>query len=373
MRWMNKSMCGAVFASLPVLASLGGCEAPQTAGPGPVIATNEKWSSKEQSVVMGSVGGARLNVPDEVGSLTDQALREAAIGILVEAAESEYPLLRANAIEGLRHAPSVVEPIARGALSDENRGVRFVSAMTIGMLRLDGSSHLLEPMLLDPSDSVRAAAMYGLKRCGHKVDLNPLAAMLHSDDPEVKANAALVLGELGDRSAAPMVQGAVGESLHKVSTVRRRIVELQLAETLVRLGKMQEMEVIRAALFTTAEQGEITALACLICGRLRDDSALGTLIALATRTGPGQQPAEVRMAAALAAAEIDPNNPQVNVPMEFVASTRPEHRAQAAMTLGKVRHPAVVGQLRHLLSDPDPMVQVAAAAAILELGTEPRR
>jgi len=365
-----------VFLSASVLTALPmaliGCEM-QGSAPEPIISTNEKWSSKSQSVVMGSVGGARLNLPDEVNLLPDDRLREVAMDLLIQAGESDYALLRANAIEGLRHEPGLVESIAVSSLTDENRGVRFVAAMTIGMLKLQDSVHLLEPMLHDPSDSVRAAALYGLRRCGRDVDLNPLAQMLRSDDPEVKSNAALVLGELGDSTAAPMIRNAVGTSLSRVGPVRRRVVELQLAEAMVRLGMRQEIEVIRAALFTTQEQGEITALACLMCGRLGDRDALPTLQGLAQRTGAGGHAPEVRMAASMAIAQIDQSQVPIEVPMEFVASPRPELRAQAAMTLGKIRHAAVVGQLRQLLADPDPIVQVSAAAAILELYAAERR
>lgn len=358
--------------ALALAGLLGGCEMDGNS-PDPIIATSETWSSKSQSVTMGSVGGARLNVPEEVDIMTDNRLREVAIDLLVQAGESDYALLRANAIEGLRHAPAVVEPLAVASLSDENRGVRFVAAMTIGMLQLQDSSHLLEPLLLDPSDSVRAAAMYGLRRCGRKVDLNPLAEMLRSDSPEVKSNAALVLGELGESSAAPMIRKAVGDGMAEVGQTRRRIVELQLAEAMVRLGRTREREVIRAALFTTAEQGEIAALAAMMCGRLGDHDTLPTLLRLALHTGGGAHAPEVRMAATKAVARIDHAQAPIEVPMEFASSPRPELRAQAAMTLGAIRHPAVVGQLRQLLTDPDPIVQVSAAAAILELYAEDRQ
>ncbi len=355
-----------VLGLVAAAAWIGGCQS-DIAGPKPIIATNEPWSTKSQSVVMGSVGGARLNVPEDVHLLADEELRQVATDLLIQAGESDYALLRANAIEGLRHDPARVEAIAVAALSDENRGVRFVAAMTIGMLKLTESSHLLEPLLLDPSDSVRAAAMYGLTRCGRRVDLTPLGLMLHSDDPEVKGNAALVLGELGEKSAAPMIRAAVGRSMERVGPARRRIVEMQLAEAMVRLGRTNEIEVIRAALFTSAEQGELAALACLMCGRLRDYDALQTLLSLTRDVEQGGQAPEVRLAAAMAVAQIDPSRAPVDVPLAFVTSPRSELRAQAAMTLGHMRHPAVVGPLRQLLSDPDPMVQVSAAAAILEL------
>ena len=354
-------------AALALVLSLSGCEGNGEAAPQPKRVSHQQWSTKEQSVVLGSVGGARLNVPDQELLVADESLRHAAIDLLVQAGESEYALLRANAIEGLRHAPSVVEQIAVSSLTDENRGVRFTAAMTIGMLQLKSSSHLLEPLLHDPSDSVRAAAMYGLRRCGRMVDLNPLAQMLYSEDPEIKGNAALVLGELGDETAAPMVRDAVGRSLSRVGPVRRRIVELQLAEAMVKLGMPVEIEGIRAALFTTAEQGEIAALACLIVGRLGDRDSLQTLEIMTRDVETGGHAPEVRLAAATAIAQIEPSLAPIDVPLQFAASERPELRAQAAMSLGKFREAAALGQLRVLLGDPDPMVQVSAAAAILEL------
>ena len=50
-----------------------------------------------------------------------------------------------------------------------------------------------------------------------------------------------------------------------------------------------------------------------------------------------------------------------------MASDRPELRAQAALTLGGFRDPARLPMLAILLSDEDPMVQVAAAGAILQI------
>ena len=38
----------------------------------------------------------------------------------------------------------------------------------------------------------------------------------------------------------------------------------------MRLGAREELEVVRAAIFSSAEEAEATALACQIAGRLRD-------------------------------------------------------------------------------------------------------
>ena len=87
----------------------------------------------------------------------------------------------------------------------------------------------------------------------------------------------------------------------------------------------------------------------------------------ARRTDERRHPAEVRMAATLAIAQLEPMAAPVEVPMAYVASDRPELRAQAALTLGGFRDPAHLPMLAILLSDEDPMVQVAAAGAILQI------
>ena len=333
----------AACGGLGALALLGGC--PET--------TSEPWSTKSQSVL----------TAHEVGP----ELRHSALNLLEEAAVSDDPLLRANAVEAMHYAPLHLEPLVTRGLVDENRGVRFVAAMTIGEFQMTSLAHLLEPLLRDESLSVQAAALYGLERCGRTVDLTRLASMIASDDPEVRGNAAMILGELGNPSAAPMIRRAVGRGMSRVSAARIKVVDLQMAEAMVKLGDEHEIEVIRAALFSPGEQGEIAALACMMCGRLRDERVAPNLIRLARRTGQFQQSAEVRMAATWALAQIEPAQATLEVPLSYVRNEQFTLRAQAALTLGQIGDPAVVGTLTRLLEDPSPMVQVAAAGALLQI------
>ncbi len=351
MKW--RRMAG--WAVLGVLAAPAGCYQP----------SDQVWSTKRQSVAGEPAPTLNVAAPDPESAPSE--LPAAALELLEQALGSTDPLLRANAIEALHHAPKHLQPAVSAALVDENRGVRFVAAMTIGKFRLRSIAHLLEPLLRDESESVRAAAIYGLARCELPVDRNPLAEFIESDDPEVRANAALVLGGLGSPSAVAMIRRVIGRGMGRVAVARAKIVELQLAEAMVRLGAEQELQVIRAALFAPPEQGEITALACQMCGRLNDRRAVADLIRIARRTGRRRQPAEVRMAATLAIAQIEPMAASIDVPMAYIASDRPELRAQAALTLGGFRDPTNLPMLAILLSDENPLVQVAAAGAILQI------
>jgi HEAT repeat protein len=322
-------------------------------------------SSQRHGAALAAAGMAPLPVRIAEGAA---GLRHAAIELLLEAVDAPEPLLRANAIEALHYAPDHLPTAALRGLGDPNRGVRFIAAMSLGKFRLSDSAHLLQPLLRDESDSVRAAAIYAVRRAGGSADLNPLAAMVASTDPEVKANAAMVLGELGNASAVHLLRSGVGRGTARVSPARARIVDLQFAEAMVRLGDERQIDVIRAALFApVAEQGEIVALACLMCGRLRDERAAPTLLDFATRSGDRRMPAEIRMAAVRALAEIDPPAAPMGVALEYVGSDRAELRAQAAMTLAAAPTQESLAALRGLLYDAHPMVQISAAAGILQI------
>jgi HEAT repeat protein len=336
----------------------------------------QHWTTKNQSMLGVKTDTPSLNVsensPIAAPATSAAELREPAISVLLQAAESNDPLLRANAIEALQNEPEHREAAIRRGLADENRGVRFVAAMSVGKARVATLAPLVEPLLHDESASVQAAAIFALKRCGQNIDLNPLAAMLRGDDPEVKGNAALVLGELGDQTALPLLQSTAGRGLVRTPLARRKVVDLQMAEAMVKLGLTNELDVIRAALYAPTEEAELAALACQMCGELRDGGAVSDLVNLAMHAGKGERPPEIRMAAALAVAIIQPQRALIEVPSGYTSSPMPEQRAQAAYTLGAMSGVSkamlvALSHLSRLLNDQSPHVQVAAAGAILRL------
>lgn len=337
--------------------------------PGCMDGTNgEQWSTRDQSII---AARPALSPEDELFRPITVAtehndLREAAIELLQQASDSSSPLLRANALEAMQGAPEHVRPMVQRFLADDNRGVRFIAAMTAGQHELCDLKHVIQPLLTDQSQSVQAAAIFALRQCGEDADLNPLASMINSSDPEVKANAAMVLAELGNPSAVPMIRAAARRDMPRVPSARVRVVDLQLAEAMVRLGEDRELEVIRASLFAPAEQGELVALACMMIGRLGDARAVPNLVDLATREGDRQLAPEIRLAALAALTRIDPGRVPEDVALQYVRSNRYEVRAQTASTLGHIPGSASINALRLLLNDSNPMVQIAAAGGILQ-------
>lgn len=318
--------------------------------------------------------------------VAESALRERALQMLSDGAVANEALIRANSIEGLQAAPSRAEPAARAGLSDDNAGVRFVAAMTVGMLRLKDSAPFVEPLVNDRDPRVRCAAMYALTRLGKPVDLSPLAILLEDPDPRFRSEAARVLGELGNASAIPMLRVAAAQSTRSSSSTggegryqSERIFQLQVAEALAKLGDDGASDSIRAALYPAAREGfESAALAAQILGNIKDSKAIGQLVDLIEQTAPGTksfddprkntfvQPPEVRLAAARSLALMGYPGGMYVAEM-YEKEPIPAIRGQVAFVFAAGGRRADLQRLERLLDDPDPMVRTAAAASTLQL------
>ena len=155
-----------------------------------------------------------------------------------------------------------------------------------------------------------------------------------------------------------------------VNPNRARIVELQGAPALVRLGDAAEIQPIRAALFTPSEQGELILLAIQSLSELRDEGAKGMLVRLVEAEGEqSRRPPEIRLAAATALARLSYQGagPYLRLAFEHRADPDPAIRAQVAAMLGYV--PSQEGEvlLADLLQDPSGAVRLAAAGSVLRL------
>jgi hypothetical protein len=202
--------------------------------------------------------------------------------------------------------------------------------------------------------------------------------MVRSGDTEIRANAFLVLGQLGESTAVPMIRDALGQAYGLSDPLRARLVDLQGAEALVRLGDLSELEPIRAALFAPGEESETTALAIQILVRLQDEGARQMLMRLVEAEERDRRPPEIRLAAARAVASVSgehqggPSEQErsacLRLAQEYDRSSQPAIRAQAAALLGTVDAPESRQILGRLLVDPDPLVRISAAGSLLELG-----
>lgn len=324
-----------------------------------------------------SAGGAQpadasAPVASKPSALELSSKRERAIDVLEQLAKSESAQVRANAVEALSAAPARASRVVGDRLLDANEGVRSVAAMVAGRLRMREHADRLESMTDDTSPFVRASAIYALRRCGVERDPSVLAdLLLESPDPRVRAHAAYILGELGDRSAMGLLRQATGESMPRANASRVQLLKLQIAEAMIKLGDEGQLSVIRAALYPARpEELEATALAVQILGEVEDRGAVDQLIDLSRSAGETDRvmPAEVRLAAAGSLAKL--GLPQGGfIADEYASSDRVVLRAQAASVYGETGRAETVGALDRLLEDESPLVRVAAAGAMVKVGT----
>jgi HEAT repeat protein len=301
-----------------------------------------------------------------VPAVVTETLHTRATTVLREGTRSDQAIVRANAIEMMESETELLrDAILRGVV-DPNEGVRFVSVMALGKRRLCGSIRMVRPLLDDPSPSVRAAAIFSLVVCGDEdVDQTPLAGMVLSQNRATRANAALVLSEIGNPTAKPLLREAMKQPLLGDNAEAIRTSELGLAAALVRLGDRRQLEMIRAAFFAPASQGELTALASQMAGRLNDRTLVPAMGALAMASGPRQAGPELRLIAAEALGRIDSEMAMPGLAAEYYNHWIPEVRMQAALVLSWDRSPLGIRTLEKMLDDPNERVRISAAGAIL--------
>lgn len=337
----------------------------------------QDWSSRNQSVKPS--GNARLQDHGLSGPIpvaSSGEARQTAAQLLQAATKSPVPVFRANAVEALMASPDDLRMVARAMLADPNRGVRYVTVMAVGRAKMVEFADAVQPLLVDESPSVRAAAIYALNRLGQPVDQTPLAAMARSDDPEIRSNAYMVLGEIGNPSALAVIRNSLGKGMRRVNPARVRLIELQAAEAMVKLGDLNQLEPIRAALFSptggAGDQSELTALAAQIAGRLHDDGSRPMLVRLIDATGESARPAEIRVTAAASLAElgIQDHKEIARLSKAYIRDHDAVVRGQAALALARSEGPAAVLELEKMMFDANPSVQLAAAKSVL-IATRP--
>lgn len=298
-------------------------------------------------------------------------LREKAATRLEEGTMDRNPQVRANAAEGLAEAPQRLQGVMQRLLADPNAGVRSTAAMMIGRLQLRNLVGNVRPLTQDSSPFVAASAIYAVSRCGEAVDITRLAdSLLKDPSPRVRAHVAFLLGELGEQTATGLLRDAAKAKIPRASAIEMRLMQLQIAEALVKLGVEEQLDVIRAALYPSRpEDLEAAALAVQIIGQVKDRRATDQLIYLTAYNDKqeGRMPAEVRLGAAMSLAMLG-NDRGSFIADEFAAHPVPALRAQAAFVYGQIGRPENLPRLERLMEDPDPATQIAAAAGALKAG-----
>lgn len=326
-------------------------------------------ATPQQAVPVANAESPDLPVKTTDVRVTASAVREQAMVLIEQLARDKNAQVRGQAVEAAAMSPQRMRDIIEEGLKDDNAGVRSIAAMAVGRNQLRDMRPQVEKLVNDGSNHVRASAIYATLRTGGKVDQSPLAEMLFSDrDPLISRHAAFLLGEIGNKSAVPLLRSAAIDRTKQLPPDQQPIFQLMITEALVKLGEQKEVAAIRAALYPS-QPGEMEsmALAVQMLGEMKDRESQGQLINLEAYRDPAGQPypPEVRLGIALSLARMGVAGSEgVAIADQFAKSENAALRSQAAFVYG-AQGQASIGKLAELMKDPNPQVRLSAAAAVM--------
>ena len=322
------------------------------------------------------------------------AARSRALTTLHRAARDSDNYTRAKAIEAMVDVLGTRSgSVYLAALDDPEPNVRFAAALAVGDLKYAPARPRILAMArykqpgAERQWSVYCGVVYAMHRLGHTEQTGRLGKLLFHEGPVVRANAAMVMGKLGEPSAIAPLR-ALYEDERKIS------VKLQALESMARLGDERSLEKIDSHAREPFPVAKLVALR--IMGERGSRQAVIMLKGIAT--SQHQQP-QARVLAAGAMARLgtvtdylydlcltsagDPSG-VMRAAMggaHDAAASDPialtTLRRLAVISLGWMRRSHAVDVLTELLDDADGGVRVAAAMSILRLldpaGAEPPR
>ena len=292
-----------------------------------------------------------------------RALLDRAREILPASLRSDQSGVRALALEAYRDLAMPVPDVELRTIARRDLDpARFAAVLVKAEQASVGDLRFFDTIFReDDDDSVRLAAIYGLARLGDFRYMQMLADGVMDKRAVVRRNAAMILGLLGNRSAAGMLR----EHLADADPVAR----LNVAEALARLGDRSGLPVIRGMVGTGDNEAwwQVNAILALgrvgvpstDIGRLRDiEGSRGpiTVAAKLAAFGARAQLGDYSQAAFLAEAAGGKFGRRV---------LEPQDRAFALQLLARAAYGPAWHEVAACLDDGDPSVRLSAAWALL--------
>jgi HEAT repeat protein len=284
--------------------------------------------------------------------------------IVREGLADEDPYVRVNAVEVVATTKRIrLMPQVRRLLeSDPVPPVRFAAVLAVGDLEYRLAERTITPLLQDPDRNVRIAAAYAMYRLGSAQNLDVIRKSLASDNQTVRANAALLLGKIGDKSALRYLWWTLGR---KDSDDK---VRLQAVEAIAMLGdeKIYQQR-LWAMLISAYADDRVIGIRAM--GALGTPGAKEALI-----TKLDDDVLQVRLATAEQLGKLGDTTgePEVldvfkkNLTAGMKRGEIEQVNVLAALAIGRIGTPPLRRFLPRLLQDESKFVRIAAAKAVFQ-------
>ena len=295
--------------------------------------------------------------------------------VLLAAAQDPDAVTRTNAMEALAVTfDQAAGDVMLEALDDESPMVRFAAAMGLGDVQYEPAREAFRTRLADPeADPIfQCAAIYGLDRLGDTEYHWRLGHFILDPDKWLRANAALVMGKIGHRSAIPRLKEILSDE-------KDETVQINIIESLASLGDVQAAKRLEGYVRLPFVDQQLVAIRAL--ARLGPEGSESVLLEkLWDSESPRVKAAAAGGLARMGSFEDDGydlcidalHKPEKILEEAFPQSVIPAHHAAslqqiAAISLGWYNRPEAVDHLYTLLAEENGSVRVASAMSILLL------
>ena len=341
--------------------------------------TGKEAAWRRSGLLLAGLGGLLAGCVEPVETVHSQVMTADARNVILEGVRDPDAATRCHAVEALaRTGGAAAGEALMEALKDDNAAVRFAAAMAVGDIAYTPAKARLAAMAKsDEADKrVFCAVAYALYRLQEDEHVGPLGTLLFDAEPEVRADAAMAMGKIGERSAVVPLTTRLADE-------QEPAVRLQIVEALASLGDKRSMGLLEAYTKTSYLDERLVAIAAV--ARLPTPQTRAVLRGLLGT----KHPPRVRVAAAGGLARLgqvdeggyrlclqsierpDAVLRQYYGRQQQVRATDIASLQQlAAQSLGWSRRAAAAQALRALLANRNGAVRIAAAMALLQIGGE---
>lgn len=289
-----------------------------------------------------------------------QKLKPQALAILKKSLHHDNAYIRGQAAEIVATTNCRdMMPDVLALLDDPTTAVRFSATLAVGDMRCFGCEKQVAALLNDTNENVQIAAAYAMVKLNQSSYHETIRQAAKNPDQTVRANAVLLLGNLGDRRDLDLLYEVLSDS-DSLDKVR-----LQTVESIARLGdERMYRSKLWALLISTYADDRVMGI--------RGMGALGTTEAKNAITTMLQDDVqEVRLAAAEQLGQMGDNRGQDEV-YRYLQSNPNLNRADmannmAVLAIGRIGSEPLKAYLPDALASQSEVIQLLAAQSALLL------